>query len=699
MPNMKIKHVKRDENVSAYCSPKELFTQFKSSESLSTNSCPGIYDWETIKEFAYGHAFSLYEKDLNSNTSTGDPIADAFAIVTYQSCSILSLADGVSWGKKSKLSSNSAIYGATIYLCKNIDKCFTTKDVFKHILDAFKSAQEVIVDKEATLTTLCVGVVVQLQEKKDRWALCVINVGDSYAYFYNKKTGVKEVTCGSHPIGKERDMRFSGGSLGPADGFNPDLGNLTCSFVIIEKDDIVFLCSDGISDNYDPAIAMFNPKTDNISNSNKTKNTKSNDNNKLTLYNNRLHSRHKKNENNSNNCYTNNNSFIVSSQPYYSHENFETQHYLEENTKTECNYQEHLINLQKINNEPQELINNKDKFKQNQTKFDEPPCEKSSIKTTKSRGKNEENLLENENCKGIPLNTFSTEFENKHPEKINKTECNFGLNTNEIKNESKSETDISSSVILDTIHLTPHERQDGILNRMTKVINQTDFDEPLCEKSSIKTTKSREKNEENLLENENCKGIPLNTFSTEFENKHPEKINKTECNFGLNTNEIKNESKSETDISSSVILDTIHLTPYERQDGILNRMTKVINEESSKNSDEGEVVTAGHVCRSISNFVVKRTEKKRNVLEKLQMETKNSPNEKKNKNNNIKKILEDVPGKLDHASIVAYQVGLHKKEILMPEKLPIRKASIQFDSIQKIKGDESRRKSLGDVLG
>ena len=103
------------------------------------------------------------------------------------------------------------------------------------------------------------GLVVPMQER-DRFAFCVVNVGDSYAYIYNKKVGVKEVTQGSHPIDEIRDMRYSGGALGPADGYNPDLGNLTCSFIVVEKGDLVFLCSDGISDNFDPAVAKFTPR-------------------------------------------------------------------------------------------------------------------------------------------------------------------------------------------------------------------------------------------------------------------------------------------------------------------------------------------------------------------------------------------------------------------------------------------------------
>ena len=126
--------------------------------------------------------------------------------------------------------------------------------MFKQILKAFEQAQQCIVDQHGTMTTLCVGVVVPLHEKK-RYGLCVVNVGDSYAYVFNKHYGVKEVTEGSHPVDELRDMRHSGGALGPADGYNPDLSNLTCSFVILEEGDLVFLCSDGISDNFDPVVS------------------------------------------------------------------------------------------------------------------------------------------------------------------------------------------------------------------------------------------------------------------------------------------------------------------------------------------------------------------------------------------------------------------------------------------------------------
>jgi hypothetical protein len=52
-------------------------------------------------------------------------------------------------------------------------------------------------------------------------------------------------------------MRDALGALGPVDGNKPELSNLTLSLTIVEKGDIVFLTSDGISDNFDPVVGKF----------------------------------------------------------------------------------------------------------------------------------------------------------------------------------------------------------------------------------------------------------------------------------------------------------------------------------------------------------------------------------------------------------------------------------------------------------
>lgn len=71
-----------------------------------------------------------------------------------------------------------------------------------------------------------------------------------YFKFFNLKIG-------SHDITSMRDMRDALGALGPADGNKPELGNLTLSMTIVDSGDIVFLTSDGISDNFDPVVGKF----------------------------------------------------------------------------------------------------------------------------------------------------------------------------------------------------------------------------------------------------------------------------------------------------------------------------------------------------------------------------------------------------------------------------------------------------------
>uniref|UniRef100_A0A7M5X3K8 PPM-type phosphatase domain-containing protein n=1 Tax=Clytia hemisphaerica TaxID=252671 RepID=A0A7M5X3K8_9CNID len=268
LPSHKIAEIEKSAQA-AFCAPHKCLEEVHSSvkKRLNKNTeepqepiFENVFDWSQGKEYADGLVTSLYERSTKDGQKKymGDPIADSLAVVTRRNSAILALADGVSWGQKSRLAATCGIYGSVKYLNDNLANCKTTKDVFNQILKGFEQAQNCIVSEQGTMTTLCVAVVVPMPEK-ERYGLCVVNVGDSYAYVFNKHYGVKEVTEGSHPINEVRDMRNSGGALGPADGYNPDLSNLTCSFIIIEKGDLVFLCSDGISDNFDPVIAKHSP--------------------------------------------------------------------------------------------------------------------------------------------------------------------------------------------------------------------------------------------------------------------------------------------------------------------------------------------------------------------------------------------------------------------------------------------------------
>ncbi|KFM64105.1 PP2C-like domain-containing protein, partial [Stegodyphus mimosarum] len=177
-----------------------------------------------------------------------------------ENSALLVLADGVNWGEKSCLAARCAIHGCINYLNKALYRegggSMTTQDVFISLLRSFSEAHNLILQENGTLTTLCAVVVAQLRNS-NKFIACACNVGDSLAYIYSPKYGVREITQGSHDIYSMRDMRDALGALGPVDGINPELSNLTVAMSELEAEDIVFLASDGISDNFDPVVGKF----------------------------------------------------------------------------------------------------------------------------------------------------------------------------------------------------------------------------------------------------------------------------------------------------------------------------------------------------------------------------------------------------------------------------------------------------------
>lgn len=90
-----------------------------------------------------------------------------------------------------------------------------------------------ILQEGGSLTTLCVGLVAPVKNSNS-FVLCVCNVGDSLCFVQNDTYGVREITLASHEV-EHRNMRDAGGALGPVDGRNAQLHNLTCSMSFVEE--------------------------------------------------------------------------------------------------------------------------------------------------------------------------------------------------------------------------------------------------------------------------------------------------------------------------------------------------------------------------------------------------------------------------------------------------------------------------------
>lgn len=221
----------------------------------------GVVDWHRPHPRADGQSVTLYEKKLDGSSHYGDPIADTFAVMARSNSSILVLADGVNWGNKPRIAARAAALGAIQHINQKLFESSmppsSTRDIFHHILLSFEEGHKNILRNDGTTTTLTVAMVCEVlpsSRVSTRWVLCVVSVGDSPCYIYQPDfRRVQEVTAASH-FGKGRDPRDAGGCLGANLGTEPDLANLVCCFLPVAENDIVFITSDGISDNFDPVI-------------------------------------------------------------------------------------------------------------------------------------------------------------------------------------------------------------------------------------------------------------------------------------------------------------------------------------------------------------------------------------------------------------------------------------------------------------
>lgn len=264
--------------IASYTGPNTGLTNL----DLDSSSPPGIPEttetkiagscnWNDPSEFAYGISLTLYEEDptrtkteiinglsVTKPTIMGEPLADVFGILAKENFCIMAVADGVNWGKKSRLAARCAVYAAMDHITDNfsrIDLAPNSHTISQLLLESVtEKAQELIMSKHATLTTLSVAIICEM-EKPGEFGLFVCAVGDSPIFVYCPHNHrVLEVTVGCHSHDGGRDMRLAGGVLGPSFGSRPDLSNLTLAYMPVYEGDIVFGVSDGISDNFSSSV-------------------------------------------------------------------------------------------------------------------------------------------------------------------------------------------------------------------------------------------------------------------------------------------------------------------------------------------------------------------------------------------------------------------------------------------------------------
>ncbi|CAH8850685.1 unnamed protein product [Trichobilharzia szidati] len=281
--------------------------KWRKSKINASEIHPG--NWEVMENRkAHGLSVSLYEKNLVTGKTNGDPIADAFVVRARHDSAYLAVADGVNWGTESMKAARSAVSAIYAYLechlfgsMKDKHEIRDTRDAAQLLFEAFSYAQEEIVSVTTGLTTLCVALILPVLPKqmvnnsnpvydetaspvgRSQFAVIIASVGDCQAFLLSKFHGIREITgwtravlsssddlntesnglnksnkISEPPPPPARDFRDTGGALGAVyKNGKPELNNLICAVTLCDPGDIVLLGSDGLVDNFDPVITRL----------------------------------------------------------------------------------------------------------------------------------------------------------------------------------------------------------------------------------------------------------------------------------------------------------------------------------------------------------------------------------------------------------------------------------------------------------
>jgi len=176
------------------------------------------------------------------------------------------VADGCNWGPKPREAAMKATEAFVDYIEARQHELTEIPESGHFILRAFSAAHEKIIEGkenvwDAGTTTMLGGMIVELDSGQGKWALICGSVGDCKAFHYSlRKDLITDITELNRLMANSTDQRDPGGRLGPyVDQGHPDLRNLALFHLIVEEGDTIIVVSDGVHDNFDPALIGLMP--------------------------------------------------------------------------------------------------------------------------------------------------------------------------------------------------------------------------------------------------------------------------------------------------------------------------------------------------------------------------------------------------------------------------------------------------------
>lgn len=216
----------------------------------------GISNWNGPIKQADGDSITLYDHNPNGDGRRCDPIADVYAVVARPNNAILAIASGCNPGPKSRQAARCAVRGCVEKLNDTLfadSSPNNTQELTARIVSSFNAARELIVKHEGGPVSLCVAVVCPLRKHWEEYemGLCVVSVGNVSCFVWKNRHGVvREVTSTAlHDVANK-------GSLGPTTHDEPNGSSPVCSYVHVSRNDVVFLATKGIYENFDPFVLL-----------------------------------------------------------------------------------------------------------------------------------------------------------------------------------------------------------------------------------------------------------------------------------------------------------------------------------------------------------------------------------------------------------------------------------------------------------
>mmetsp|Transcript_1556 Transcript_1556/g.5485 ORF Transcript_1556/g.5485 Transcript_1556/m.5485 type:complete len:745 (+) Transcript_1556:203-2437(+) len=215
----------------------------------------------------YGRSTSTYPYMESKKGREGEPICDQYRIQVTPNHVVMAVADGCNWGMAPALAAYKASKGFVEFINKQRRRIGNTQRLAHLCLQGLCAAHnEIIAGKieEGKLigtTTLLGGVVGKVvlpqhhenpRQSKTDWVFVFASVGDCKAFLWvDKYQRIEELTPDSRNE-NAADASDCGGRLGPYIDGGPDLRNLEVFMSPCVEGDIIFVCSDGVHDNFDP---------------------------------------------------------------------------------------------------------------------------------------------------------------------------------------------------------------------------------------------------------------------------------------------------------------------------------------------------------------------------------------------------------------------------------------------------------------